>query len=223
MKKINTMLATLAAFLMLSVTSANSLEFKLGASLNSMAAYANAQEKLKDSGRITNEERVLATSYESGFLEVGTDALMGLALGISYAPDVADLDTETRVIQASATGDTGTQLVAANIVDLVEVYATLPIGEGAFVRAGYVEATMQTKENLATGSTYKDVDMTGVTVGAGIERDLGDMLFWRAEGAYQMWDDIEAGGSEAGGSGNTNKITAELGALTGTLSIGAKF
>ena len=223
MKKINTMLATLAAFLMLSVTSANSIEFKLGASLNSMAAYANAQEKLKDSGRITNEERVLATSYESGFLEVGTDALMGLALGISYAPDVADLDTETRVIQASATGDTGTQLVAANIVDLVEVYATLPIGEGAFVRAGYVEATMQTKENLATGSTYTDVDMTGVTVGAGIERDLGDMLFWRAEGAYQMWDDIEAGGSEAGGSGNTNKITAELGALTGTLSIGAKF
>tara|TARA_B100000427_G_C15453746_1_gene570772 strand:- start:426 stop:1097 length:672 start_codon:yes stop_codon:yes gene_type:complete len=223
MKKINTMLATLAAFLMLSVTSANSIEFKLGASLNSMAAYANAQEKLKDSGRITNEERVLATSYESGFLEVGTDALMGLALGISYAPDVADLDTETRVIQASATGDTGTQLVAANIVDLVEVYATLPIGEGAFVRAGYIEATMQTKENLATGSTYKDVDMTGVTVGAGIERDLGDMLFWRAEGAYQMWDDIEAGGSEAGGSGNTNKITAELGALTGTLSIGAKF
>ena len=217
------MLATLAAFLMLSVTSANSIEFKLGASLNSMAAYANAQEKLKDSGRITNEERVLATSYESGFLEVGTDALMGLALGISYAPDVADLDTETRVIQASATGDTGTQLVAANIVDLVEVYATLPIGEGAFVRAGYIEATMQTKENLATGSTYTDVDMTGVTVGAGIERDLGDVLFWRAEGAYQMWDDIEAGGSEAGGSGNTNKITAELGALTGTLSIGAKF
>ena len=182
------MLATLAAFLMLSVTAANSLEFRVGASINSMAAYANAQEKLKDSARVSNEERVLATSYESGFLEVGSEELMGLSLGISYAPDIADLDTETRAIQPSATGDSGTQLVAANIVDMVEVYATLPIGEGAYVKAGYVEATMQTKENLATGSTYSDVDMTGAVIGAGIERDLGDMLFWRAEGAYQMWD-----------------------------------
>ncbi len=217
------MLATLAAFLMLSVTAANSLEFRVGASINSMAAYANAQEKLKDSARVSNEERVLATSYESGFLEVGSEELMGLSLGISYAPDIADLDTETRAIQPSATGDSGTQLVAANIVDMVEVYATLPIGEGAYVKAGYVEATMQTKENLATGSTYSDVDMTGAVIGAGIERDLGDMLFWRAEGAYQMWDDIKASGSETGGSGNTNKITAELGSLTGSLSIGMKF
>jgi len=223
MKKINTMLATLAAFLMLSVTAANSLEFRVGASINSMAAYANAQEKLKDSARVSNEERVLATSYESGFLEVGSEELMGLSLGISYAPDIADLDTETRVIQPSATGDSGTQLVAANIVDMVEVYATLPIGEGAYVKAGYVEATMQTKENLATGSTYSDVDMTGAVIGAGIERDLGDMLFWRAEGAYQMWDDIKASGSETGGSGNQTEITAELGSLTGSLSIGMKF
>ena len=223
MKKINTMLATLAAFLMLSVTAANSIEFKVGASVSAMGAYANAQEKLKDSARITNEEAILATSYASGFLEVGSEELMGLSLGLAYTPEVTEMDKETRVIQPSATGDSGSQLIDADVVDLVEIYATLPVGEGAFIRAGYIEATLQTKETLATGSSYGDVDMSGTVIGAGIERGLGDMMFWRAEGAYQMWDDIEAGGSETGGSGNTNKITAEVGSVTGSLSIGVKF
>ena len=38
-----------------------------------------------------------------------------------------------------------------------------------------------------------------------------------------MWDDISADGSEAGGTGNKNKLTAELGAVQGALSIGMKF
>ena len=47
MKKINTILAAVGALLMLSVTSANSVEFKAGVSANGMAAYANAKETLK--------------------------------------------------------------------------------------------------------------------------------------------------------------------------------
>ena len=225
MKKINTILAAVGALLMLSVTGANSVEFKAGISANGMAAYANAQEKLKDSARVSNEERVLATSYESGFLEVGSEELMGLSLGISYAPDIADLDTETRVIQPSATGDSGTQLVAANIVDMVEVYATLPIGEGAYVKAGYIQATLTTEENLVTGSKYENIDLSGTQVGAGYEGSLGDMAFWRAEGSYQMFDDISANGSESNTTTDTskNKIEAELGSVTGTLSVGMKF
>ena len=68
MKKINTILAALGALLMLTVTSANSVEFKAGVSANGMAAYANAKETLKDSNRITNEEAVLATSFASAFV-----------------------------------------------------------------------------------------------------------------------------------------------------------
>jgi hypothetical protein len=55
---------------------------------------------------------------------------------------------------------------------------------------------MVTEENLATGSKYEDIDMTGTQVGGGYEGSLGDMAFWRAEGSYQMWEDISAGGSE---------------------------
>ena len=199
MKKINTILAAFGALLMLSVTAANSVEFKAGVSANGMAAYANAKETLKgdgagtggQTGRTTNEEAVLATSFASIFAEVSSDAMMGLGLGVSYAPEVVDLNKETRhIAQAvSGEGDTngGVQAVDAKINDMVSVYLTLPVGDsGAYVKAGYIQATMVTEESLATGSKYEDVDMTGTQVGAGYEGSLGDMAFWRAEGSYQM-------------------------------------
>jgi hypothetical protein len=66
--------------------------------------------------------------------------------------------------------------------------------------------------------------MTGLQVGAGYEGSLGDMVFWRAEGSYQQWEDLAASGSEADGDNNTvNRIAAELGSVTGSLSIGMKF
>ena len=233
MKKTNTILAAVGALLMLSVTGANSVEFKAGVSANGMGAYANAKETLKGSGvktgRTTNEEAVLATSFASIFAEISSDEMMGLGLGVSYAPEVVDLPKETRLIQESVepvnTQDSGTQIVDAKINDLVSVYITLPVGgNGAYVKAGYIQATMVTEESLATGSKYEDIDMTGTQIGGGYEGSLGDMAFWRAEGSYQMWEDISAGGSEADTDDNTkNNIKAEMGSVTGSLSIGMKF
>ena len=231
MKKINTILAALSARLMLSVTSANSIEISAGISANGMGAYANAKETLKGSGvntgRTTNEEAVLATSFASIFAEVSSDEAMGLGIGISYAPEVAELNKETRVIQESATGDSGTQIIDGKINDLVSLYLTLPVGDsGAYAKAGYIQATLVTEENLATGSKYENVDLTGMQIGGGYEGSLGDMAFWRAEGTYQMWDDISATGSESDNSTTDttkNKIEAELGSVTGSLSVGMKF
>ena len=236
MKKINTILAAVGALLMLTVTSAISVEIKAGVSANGMAAYANVKETLKDSGAITNEEAILATSFASGFIEVSSDAAMGIGIGISYAPEVADLEKETRAIQSCAdhvstsctsyaTGDSGNQIIDGKIEDLIGIYLTLPVGDtGAFVKAGYMQATLNTTENLATGSKYSNEELTGTHVGGGYEAELGDMAFWRAEGSMQMWDDVSASGSEAGAtSGAKNKIDAELGSVTGTLSVGMKF
>ena len=242
MKKINTILAAASALLMLTVTGANSAEFKLGVSANGMAAYANAKETLKDSGRVSNEEAVLATSYASLFAEMSSDEAMGLGIGVSYAPEVVDLNKETREIntcndqtggntgaacvdKTGSGADSGSQIVDGKIQDLLSIYLTLPVMDsGAYVKAGYIQATLITSENLASGSTYENIDLTGTTVGAGFEGSLGDMAFWRAEGNYQMWEDISATGSEAGASsGATNKITAELGSVTGSLSVGMRF
>ncbi|MDC1053349.1 hypothetical protein OAP89_02255 [Candidatus Pelagibacter sp.] len=234
MKKINTILAAVSALLMLTVTSANSVEFKAGVSANGMAAYANAKETLKGSGaksgRTTNEEAVLATSFASVFAEVSSEELMGLGIGVSYAPDVVELNKDTRHI-GNSVADTGNdavggaQVVDGKVTDLVSIYLKLPVGDsGAYVKAGYVQATMTTNESLATGSKYENIDMTGTQVGGGYEGSLGDMAFWRAEGTYQMWEDMSASGSESDGDDTTkNKITAEMGSITGTLSVGMKF
>ena len=228
MKKINTILAAVGALLMLTVTGANSVEFKAGVSANGMAAYANAKETIKDSGgRTTNEEALLATSFASVFAEISSDDMMGLGIGVSYAPEVVDLEKETRTIQntsGDSGNDTGDQIIDGKVNDLVSIYATMPIGEGAYVKAGYIQATLVTSENLASGSKYEDIDLTGMQVGAGYEGELGDNAFWRAEGSYQMWEDISTSGSESGGTtGSKNKITAELGSVMGSLSVGMKF
>ena len=61
-------------------------------------------------------------------------------------------------------------------------------------------------------------------IGGGYEGSLGDMAFWRAEGALQMWEDIKLTGSQVGGTaGSNNIIEAELGSVTGALSVGMKF
>ena len=245
MKKINTILAAVGALLMLSVTSANSVEFKAGISANAMAAYANAKETLKGTvtstqggGRVSSEEAVMATSYASVFAEVSSDEMMGLGIGISYAPDVAELNKETRTIQnctddngasctAYSSGDSGDQVIDGKINDLISLYLKLPVGDtGAYVKAGYLQATLTTNESLATGSKYENVDLTGTEIGGGYEGSLGDMAFWRAEGTFQMWDDISVNGSESNlttTDTSKNKIEAELGSIQGSVSIGMKF
>ena len=252
MKKINMISAAFGALLMLtaSITTANSVEIRAGISASAMGAYANAKETLKgdgsgtgdQTGRTTDAEAVLATSFASIFAEVSSEEMMGLGIGVSYAPEVVDLNKETRQINTcndqtgrrtgaacvakTGTGaDSGTTTVDAKINDLFSVYLTLPLGgEGAYAKVGYIQATMVTEESLATGSKYADIDMTGMEVAGGYEGSLGDMAFWRAEGSYQMWEDISASGSEAGvTSAAKNKIEAELGSVTGSLSIGMKF
>ena len=252
MKKINTILAAASALLMLTVTSANSVEFKAGVSVNGMAAYANAKETLKgdgdgtggQTGRTTNAEALMATTFASVFAEVSTDEAMGLGIGISYAPEVIDLPKETRQVNqcndqtgrrtgaacTNKTGDSadsGTQVIDGKVQDLLSIYLTMPISDtGAYVKAGYIQATMITSENLATGSKYENIDLTGTQVGAGYEGSIGDMAFWRAEGTYQMWDDISANGSESNATTTDttkNKIEAELGSVSGSLSIGMRF
>jgi hypothetical protein len=88
-----------------------------------------------------------------------------------------------------------------------------------------MQATMITEESLATGSKYEDVDLTGTQIGGGYEGSLGDMAFWRAEGTYQMWEDISCSWfrSLVLRWTSKNKISAELGSVTGSLSIGMKF
>ena len=238
MNKIKTIIALIASMMLFS-SAANSVEFKVGLSGNASGYYANAKETIKGTGahRTSNAEAVALFHYASGFVEVGSEELMGLSIGLSYAPEVASLPTETRLIQncadhngASCTsyssGDTGTQKIDGKIVDQVVLYATLPVGStGAYGKLGFLRATLETNELLATGSKYEDVDLEAIVVGAGYEGSIGSNAFWRIEGTYHQFDDVRVNGSQSNSDtdSSTNKIDAEIGGVNAALSIGYKF
>ena len=217
------------------VSAANSIEYKVGITGQSAAYYGNATETLKDTGVKTSEEAILAFTTMSGFAEIGFDSAMGVTFGVEYTPDVISFKTATRDIKTSLgdstvsvnpTGeDTGTQTISASVEDMLTAYLAVPIMDsGVHIKLGYTTATLVTSEVLATGSTYKNVDLEGATAGVYYDGNLGDMAFYRLEGAYNTFDDLALTGSQVGGTaGSFNKIDAELGGVAAKLSVGLQF
>jgi len=223
----NKLLTTVAASLVatLSFTAVNSGEFRAGVAMVGAGDYATATETRKDSLNKSKQEAVLAHSYGVLFGEFAMDAAGGLTLGFEYAPETIQLETETRNIRPSATGDSGSQVIAAEVEDIMTAYVSLPIGgTGAYAKVGYSMATLNTKETLATGSTYGNVDMTGTQLGLGYHGEIGDKAFYKLEGNYSAWDDIAVNGSEVGGtSGSFNKIEAKITGVSARLAVGLRF
>ena len=203
---------------------ASAVEMRLGVLGNMAADFGEAKETLKDSGQISKETAVLAHSYASVFAEVALDQAAGLTFGVEYAPETIELEKETRVIPTGRT-DSGSQIIDAEVEDLLTAYVALPIGEtGAYVRLGYLQATLNTQETLATGSTYANVDIEGTQLGAGYMGEIGDNLFYKLEGVYNEWDNMALNGSEEGGtSGSFNKIDADITGVAARLAVGFRF
>jgi hypothetical protein len=218
-------------------STANSIEFKVGLTGQATAVYGNVEETLKDSGVKTADEALGAFSYASGFAEVSLEAIMGLTLGLEYSPDLMEFPTADRVLTPTAvevggnvadttTGDdSGTQIIKASVEEAITMYVAMPImGSGLHIKLGHTQATLKTEENLATGSTYKDVDLDGTSVGMYYDGDIGDKAFYRVEGSYTEYDDLKVSGSEVGGTAlSFNSITAELGGVAAKLSLGLRF
>jgi hypothetical protein len=238
MNKLKTILVSSAIVAMSFSSIANSIEFRAGLTANATAYYGNVEETLKDNGRKTSEEAIAAFNYASGFAEVAlSDAAYGITFGAEYVPDAISLTSATRVLDCStatsdgvacATGqDTkdGIQSIQADVTDLVTGYVAIPLmSTGLSVKIGLMQGSLETKETLATGSSYKDEDLAGKTIGMFYDGDLGEHAFYRVEAAYIEFDDISATGSEVGGTAGTfNKIVAELGGVKAALSIGARF
>jgi len=238
MNKLKTLVASVVVAT-LSFGAANSIELRAGLTGQSTAYYANVTETLKDLGRKTDEEAIAAFSYMSVFGEVAFDSAMGISVGIEYSPDSIDFANADRVIKnearvlasgrtttpAGVDTDLGVQDIRAAVKDLTLVYIGIPIMQtGLSLKAGYHMSTLQTKETLASGSTYKDEDLEGMSVGLYYDGAITDNLFYRLEGAYQTFDDIKLTGSEVGGTaGSFNTITAELGGIAAKASLGFKF
>ena len=187
--------------------------FAIGGSVLWGAYEANGSEtvatsKQTDSGEI---EVVLG----SVFAEVD----MGqITLGLDYIPFEAESETVTNVRADTVTSGTNTAYVI--VKDHVTLYALIPIGDsGLYAKAGVSEMTVVTKENLATGGAYNDVDVNGKHIGIGYETDTSSDMFMRVHLDWHDYDEASATNT------NTTNISvkADLDGYSAGISIGRRF
>ena len=179
--------------------------------------------------RTSNEKNVGGNTEDVLVPEIFVEATAdnGVSIGLAYIP-TRELGNKSRS-DTNSDGDTGTYTAKAELDNVVQLYVDVPFaetfGSTVYGKVGIQHATITTLESLNSGSSYPDEEIDGTFVGAGYQSDIGDAgVFWRAEGQYQMLDDISLTGSEEGGtSGSKNVISAELGSVMASFSIGMKF
>ena len=103
------------------------------------------------------------------------------------------------------------------------LYGLLPVGSsGVYLKGGLARASIDTTENLATGTTYGNADVDGIIVGLGFERDTDSGAFLRMEGTYTDYEDVKFNGSLDSDSVR-NVVDADVDALAIRIAIGKAF
>ena len=220
MKKI----LTFVSALMLITFSAHA-EKRIGVSGALSMFDSSGTETVKSSGTKNDGSHDETVIVPSLFIEIANDA--GLTLGLDYVPVQAEIGssvnarTDTDTDDASDTA--GDNKAAAELTGHFTAYLLAPVGgNGAYLKGGLALATIETTESLATGTTYGNEDVYGILVGAGINRDLDNGMFFRTEATYTDYEDVSFTGS-ADADSVRNKIDAEVDALAFRISIGKAF
>ena len=172
------------------------------------------------------------TAVGSIFIEANNLGSSGFSLGVDYVPMTADVsdkvkkrtDTETSVTGTTTTTSTSrSQSAQAELNDHLTIYAMQEVGD-LYFKVGYVMVDLETTESLATGSSYGNVDLSGILIGAGTEFDFGNNAIGRVEFSHTAYDSIslQSSATRAGVSPN-NLIEADLDVTQLKASVGYKF
>ena len=166
----------------------------IGIQYHTMGFYGVGEEKpsnnagnkdRKEAGAFTDEVFSIFAEYDAGPVSVG----------IGYIPETIASPENKNVQHTSDTDNTAlTNTVKVDINDILQVYALvdIPLG-GSYLKLGWREATVETKENLGTGGSYNDVDVEGYSVALGYAFDTGaNGLSVRLEVEGAQYDDVEA-------------------------------
>ena len=200
-------------------------EVRVGIAAGMTAITAEGKETLKSSGRIQKSEAANIAVIPSIFAEFASDN--GFGLGIEHVAGSADINsaTRSRTNDNGGTNDSGTNKASAEIDGLTTVYVIKSFESGFFVKAGMSSTTVNTKEVLATGSDYKNVDVDGTMLGMGFSATNDNGVFFRVSGEYTDYDDIALTSTTAADATTTtkNKINASVDTLAAKLSIGKAF
>tara|TARA_B100000700_G_C14913232_1_gene793337 strand:- start:130 stop:783 length:654 start_codon:yes stop_codon:yes gene_type:complete len=131
----------------------------------------------------TKQAGAMQADWKSVFVEYN---LGPIKVGVDYHFDTIE-SPQNKNIQGSLTNT-----VQVEFENHTTGYIMLPIWGMLYAKAGVIYVDIATKENLATGGSYGDVDTTGALFGLGLNHDLDNGLSIRAEASAQQYDDVSA-------------------------------
>ena len=175
-------------------------EVSMGISGTALYYDASGDETVKSSGTKNSKSESGVAPIASFFIEreLDTGVTVGLDV-VPYGAKVADFNnarTDTDTDDASDTA--GNNKGDVNFKNLVTLYASKDLANGMYAKFGVSRMTVETDETVATGSTYGDEDIMGITLGLGTERDLNNGAFMRVEGQVSRFQGATFDGSADG-------------------------
>lgn len=152
-------------------------ETRIGISAAHTSFSSEGTETVKSSSqknRKTHDDEVVVPSI---FVEYANDN--GVAIGLDFIPGGAELGSATNARTDTDTDDAsdtaGNNKVSAELTSHATVYVLLPAADtGFYLKGGIARATIDTTENLATGTKYGNEDVHGIMFGAGLSKDTAN-------------------------------------------------
>tara|TARA_Y100000590_G_scaffold228781_1_gene258160 strand:- start:585 stop:1253 length:669 start_codon:yes stop_codon:yes gene_type:complete len=199
--------AIIAVFLM---SGANvGAQTNVGITLSGIGYEASGSETVKSSGTINDYSENGLAALASIFIEKEVDngVVVGLDI-VPYGQTIADGGME----QNDDAETSGTNTVDVKFNRMLTVYAEIPAGDG-YMKVGGGLLTIETDEEMNTGSTYGDEDTQTILIGFGKRGELDNGGTWKAEAIYQRilgtTFDASKGGNAVGDASVFNKITLD--------------
>jgi len=173
----------------------------VGLQIGEAAFYGEGRETLSNnqggtgsSQTITTEAGAFTDGISAMFLEYAFEDVP-IALGIERVIDT--IKTPTNVNEVGGMPTLAINTVSAEFQNIMGIYATVKIPFGLYLKAGYKEAEVETKEVMQTNSSYPDQDVDGYMFGIGWEKVFDNEFFARLEANATLWDEVSVN-SDAG-------------------------
>jgi len=126
---------------------------------------------------------------------------------------------ETTRAGAVCSTDKKKNTVRVKIEDMRTLYATLRITDWLYFKGGSIEADLITEENLDTGGSYKNTDISGTIFGLGVEtNNENNGTFMRFE-----VNQIEMDTPSVASTNTNNSVSLDVEGTTARISIGKSF
>ena len=219
-----------AAALLATSISTNSFAGSIGVGLNATGAYVNTtgQETLKQSGVVTKAERHAVGLLPSGYIQYVLDN--GVTFGWDMSPGKVSIGSKGATKEEAGDNYTSAQRTVRNEAkakarDLHVVYVESPAweaGGGLFVKGGVASVTIESNEDLETGSVYPNEDVYGYQIGIGFKGTADSGIHMKFQAEYTDFDTVSLN-STADADGGINKITADPEIYGLKVSVGYQF